>query len=81
MRNRIAAWLAIPVLVLCFSACTGGDSSESTLRDSETITNATVAEAETPSASVSSETETDQATGATTAAPNPADGFDWGPFV
>ena len=81
MRKRIAAWLAVLLLTVCLSACTGGDSSESTLRDSGIKTDATGAEEKTPSASASPETESNRSTDHETAAPNPADGSDWGPFA
>lgn len=81
MKKRIAAWLAVLLLTVCLSACTGGDSSESTLRDSGIKTDATGAEVKTPSASDSPETESNRSTDNETAAPNPADGSDWGPFA
>ena len=81
MKKRIAAWLAVLLLTVCLSACTGGDSSESTLRDSGIKTDATGAEVKTPSASASPDTESNRATDNETAAPNPADGSDWGPFA
>lgn len=81
MRKRIAAWLAMLLLTVCLSACTGGDSSESTLRDSGIKTDATGAEEKTPSASASPDTESNRSTDHETAAPNPADGSDWGPFA
>lgn len=81
MKKRIAAWLAVLLLTVCLSACTGGDSSESTLRDSGIKTDATGAEVKTPSASASPATESNRSTDNETAAPNPADGSDWGPFA
>ena len=81
MKKRIAAWLAVLLLTVCLSACTGGDSSESTLRDSGIKTDATGAEVKTPSASASPKTESNRSTDNETAAPNPADGSDWGPFA
>ena len=81
MKKRIAAWLAVLLFTVCLSACTGGDSSESTLRDSGIKTDATGAEVKTPSASASPETESNRSTDNETAAPNPADGSGWGPFA
>ena len=74
MKKRIAAWLAVLLLTVCLSA-------ESTLRDSGIKTDATGAEVKTPSASASPDTESNRSTDNETAAPNPADGSDWGPFA